>query len=134
MTSPDVIASVRRVSSLSLWAAASLALLALPAVGETSPSPDPTVELRSPDGNIAVIVNTEGRLTYRVSLNGIPVLATSQLGLRLRDQGYLGADVTRVSASQSDSDTVWTNVLGKHSEVRDAYRELRLTVTEREKA
>ena len=134
MTSPDVIASVRRVSSLSLWAAASLALLALPAVGETSPSPDPTVELRSPDGNIAVIVNTEGRLTYRVSLNGIPVLATSQLGLRLRDQGYLGADVTRVSASQSDSDTVWTNVLGKHSEVRDAYRELRLTVTERDKA
>ncbi len=132
MTSPDVPSCVRRAGTLAcLGTVAFLALLAPPAAGEAPPSPDPTVELRSPDGMIAVFVNTEGRLTYRVALHGVAVLGSSQMGLRLREQGYLGADVSLVGSGRSESDTVWPNPLGKHSEVRDAYRELRLTLRER---
>jgi hypothetical protein len=75
-------------------------------------------------------VNTEGDLTYRVSVDGIPVLNNSQLGLRLLVQGYLGADVTLVSASRTDVDDSWVNPLGKHRHVRDLHRELKLTLRE----
>jgi alpha-glucosidase len=114
----------------SIGVAACAALLGLRVDGAEFPA-GPTAELRSPDGNIVVVVNTEGRLTYRISYNGILVLNTSQMGLRLREQGYLGADVTLVGVDQTESDSLWTNVLGKHSEVRDWYRQLKLTLRER---
>jgi alpha-glucosidase len=89
------------------------------------------LELRSPDGRIAVEVNPSGSLTYRVSVDGTPVLNDSRLGLRLRDGVTLGDDVELVGASRSESDSTWTNPLGKRREVRDHHRELALTLRER---
>ena len=108
-----------------------LACLCVPAYRSVAAESSPAVEIRSPDDRIVVSVNTEGRLTYRVTVNGIPILNTSQLGMRLRDQGYLGADVTLVAVNRAESDSVWINPLGKHREVRDNHRELKLTLSER---
>jgi alpha-glucosidase len=96
-------------------------------------NPAPTnaaLELRSPDGRIAVAVNPAGVLTYRVAVDGVPMLNESRLGLRLRD-GELGRDVALVKADRAESDTPWTNPLGKRRQVRDHHRELALTLRER---
>jgi alpha-glucosidase len=94
-------------------------------------APEPTVEVASPDGHIVVAVHVMGRLTYRVSVDGTPVLNDSRLGLRLRGRGDLGPDVALVSASRASSDATWINPLGKRRQVRDRHQELRLSLRER---
>jgi alpha-glucosidase len=93
-------------------------------------SPSAALELRSPDGRIAVTVNPAGSLSYRLAVDGTPVLNESRLGLRLREGGVLGRDVVLLGAVRADSDTTWANPLGKRSEVRDHYRELAVSLRE----
>ena len=90
-----------------------------------------TLELHSPDGRIAVMVNPSGALSYRVAVDGAPVLNESRLGLRLREGGVLGRDVVLIEAARAESDTTWTNPLGKRREVRNQYQELAITVREK---
>ncbi len=102
-----------------------------PGVVAAEPASAPsTAELLSPDGHIAVTVSTSGALSYRVTVDGVPVLNDSRLGLRLRD-GELGRDVTLVKADRAETDTTWINPLGKRRQVRDHHRELALTLRER---
>lgn len=96
---------------------------------EAAPATD-VLELRSPDGRIAVTVKTRGSLTYRLTVDDSPVLNESRLGLRLQDGVELGRDVTLVKADRADADTAWVNPLGKRRQVRDHHRELRLTLRE----
>ena len=87
------------------------------------------LSVASPDGKIAVQLNTVGPLAYRVAVDGITILNDSRLGLRLRD-GELGRDVTLVSADRTERDTTWINPLGKQRSVRDHHRELTVTLRE----
>jgi alpha-glucosidase len=89
------------------------------------------LELLSPDGRISVTINPTGALTYRVSVDGTAILNDSRLGLRLRDGGELGDDVELADVSRAESDTTWTNPLGKRREVRDHHREITVTLRER---
>jgi alpha-glucosidase len=102
----------------------------LPLAAQGDPSPAPQ-ELQSPDGRIAVTVVATGVLSYRVSVDGTPVLNDSRLGLRLRGGVVLGQEVALIDTARSESDTVWTNPLGKRREVRDHYRELAIKLRER---
>lgn len=113
-----------------LAALLALGLLALssPLFGAT-PAAAP-LELRSPDGRIAVTVGAKGALTYRIAVDGIAVLGESRLGLRLRDGSELGRDVSVVAAKRSSSDTTWENPLGKRRTVRDHHEELTVTLRE----
>jgi alpha-glucosidase len=104
---------------------------ALLVAGAAFGAPESTQEIASPDGHIVVAIAAQGRLTYRVAVDGTPVLNESRLGLSLRGEGTLGADVTLVSASRSSTDTSWTNPLGKRRQVRDLHRELALTLREK---
>ncbi len=99
--------------------------------GVARAGPNAPVEVSSPDGHIVVAVNTEGRLAYRVSIDGTPVLNDSRLGLRLRGLGVLGADVSLMAASRASTDTTWVNPLGKRRQVRDCHRELTLSLREK---
>jgi alpha-glucosidase len=105
--------------------------LALATFISVSPAQDLPAPLTvsSPDGKILVQFNTRGILTYRLTVDGIATLNDSRLGLRLRD-GELGRDVTLVSADRTETDTIWTNSLGKQRTVRDYHRELTLTLRE----
>ena len=98
------------------WATALGAALLASALGaaraaDSTPASVP-LELRSPDGRIIVTVNPTGALSYRLAVDGTPVLYDSRLGLRLRD-GELGREVTLVKADRAESDTTWSNLLGK---------------------
>ena len=90
---------------------------------------DEPLALNSPDGHIVVEVNAHGPLTYRVLVDGVPVLNDSRLGLRLRDAD-LGRDVALVKADRAEADTTWVNPLGRRRQVRDHHRELALTLRE----
>lgn len=94
-------------------------------------APESALEVSSPDRRITVDLTARGRLTYRVSVDGTPILNESRLGLSLRGQGTLGSDVTLLSASRSVADSTWTNPLGKRRLVRDLHRELRLNLREK---
>src|ERR1019366_5970157 len=85
--------------------------------------PQTALELKSPDGRIAVAVNAAGTLSYRLAVDGTQVLNDSRLGLRLRDFGVLGGNVVQVDAARAENDSTWTNPLRKRREVRDHYRE-----------
>src|SRR5208283_2921273 len=114
------------------WTSGFLAVL-LAVAGGTIRAAEPLsapLELQSPDGRIVVTVNPTGAMTYRVAVDGTPVLNDSRLGLRLRD-GELGREVTLVKAERSEADATWINPLGKRREVRDHHRELALTLRER---
>jgi alpha-glucosidase len=117
-----------------LWPSALVSvLLAAAACGaraaDTAPSPT-ALELKSPDGSIAVTVNATGTLSYRLTIDGRRVLNDSRLGLRLRAVGALGSDVALVGTARAENDTTWTNPLGKRREVRDHYRELTVNLRE----
>jgi alpha-glucosidase len=96
--------------------------------GDSSAGP---LELRSPDGHIAVEVNVRGPLTYRLLVDGVTVLKESQLGLKLHDGTVLGRDVELAKAVRAEADSTWTNPLGKNRDVRDHHRELRLVLREK---
>jgi len=116
------------------WPSAVLALvLASPAGARAAEAQRSAsaLELRSPDGRIAVTVNPTGALSYSVAVDGTPVLNESRLGLRMRPGGVLGADVALVGASRSEGDSTWINPLGKRREVRDRHRELAVTLRDR---
>lgn len=94
-------------------------------------SPGGPLELLSPDGRIAVVVNTRGLLAYRVLVDGVTVLKESRLGLKLHDGTEFGRDVELVRAARAESDSAWTNLQGKNRAVRDHHRELRLELREK---
>ena len=120
--------------SLRLLGAGGRALVGLGAflaAGALFGATDSALEIASPDGRITVDLSVRGRLTYRVSVDGTPVLNESRLGLSLRGLGTLGSDVSLVSASRSSADSTWTNPLGKRRLVRDLHQELRLNLREK---
>ena len=124
-----------RSCELRSWWVPALWTVLLAAVGGAARAAEPALastplELLSPDGHIVVTVNPSGAITYRVAIDGTPVLNESRLGLRLRD-GELGRDVTLVKADRNEADATWVNPLGKRREVRDHHRELALTLRER---
>lgn len=108
---------------------ASYSLAQTPAA--SGPSSAGVQTVASPDGKIQVTVTMRAPLTYRVTLDGKPLLDDSRLGLKLRDVGELGRDAELVKAERADADTHWTNPLGKRRDVRDHHRELALTFREK---
>ncbi len=105
-------------------------LLALPAGsavgGLTAAS---TVELKSPDGKVAVtfalkdVGTARGCPFYRVAYQGRPVLADSRLGLELED-GALNQDLRIVRQSFSRQDATWRPVCAERATIRDHYNQL----------
>jgi alpha-glucosidase len=89
-----------------------------------------SLELTSPDGHIRITVNAKESASYRVEIDGCQVVNDSKLGMRLHDVGELGSNVTLVSSQALESDTTWSNPLGKRSRVRDHYRQLTVNLHE----
>ena len=87
--------------------------------------------LESPDGHLVVEINPHGALTYRVWIDGAPVVKESRLGLKLHDGTELGRDVELAAAERTEADSTWTNFYGKNRTVRDHHRELRLALREK---
>jgi alpha-glucosidase len=86
--------------------------------------------LTSPDGRIALVVSDRGGLHYRVTLDGAPVLAESDLGLDFEGGFSLGRRATIANVARGDHDSTWENAFGQRRIVRDHFRELKLELHE----
>jgi alpha-glucosidase len=90
--------------------------------------------LTSPDGKLTVTISDEGGLHYHVAVDSKPVLADSRLGLEFQDGTKLGPAAAIAKAKTARHDGVWENHFGKRLQVRDHWKELRLTLQEQDRA
>lgn len=88
--------------------------------------------LKSPDNAVEVQVNLNP-LTYSVTRSGHAVLASSALGLELKDEAPLQG-WKLLHAERHSADRTWTPVWGKTSQIRDRYNEVTLSLEEKEGA
>jgi alpha-glucosidase len=94
------------------------------------------VEVRSPDGKVAVTLETktlggvQGRLVYSLTYGGRAVLADSGLGFVLKDgtPWDRGFRIEKTQASAHDS--TWHPVCGERATVRDAYHAIEADVVD----
>ena len=93
---------------------------------------DTVAEVASPDGTLKVELdlNGEGRLAYRVSRKGQPLIADSRLGFVLRnDRQFLRGLKLDTKATRSFDET-WEQPWGERRFVRNHYNELRARFVE----
>lgn len=113
---------MRRVAALLALIAPS-AVLATPAVAQRARH----YEAPSPDGATVLSVDVGGRVTYRVSRRGRPVLDASPISLTVGGGRVLGRqDPVRSSASRTVRDSVRPVLPTKRAVVPDRFNELRL--------
>ncbi|HEY1069543.1 MAG TPA: glycoside hydrolase family 97 protein [Thermomonas sp.] len=88
----------------------------------------------SPDGRIEVQLdlNGEGRLAYRVSRDGKPVIRDSRLGFIFRNGRQLLRNLRLDGQAVRSADTTWEQPWGERRFVRDHYNELRATFVEKD--
>lgn len=84
----------------------------------------------SPDGTLAISVNAAETLTYQVTVDGKPVVASSRLGLEFEGGLKLGEKSKLLCATRRAYDQTWANPFGKSSKVRDHFNETRLHLGE----
>ncbi|MFN3702199.1 glycoside hydrolase family 97 protein [Thermomonas sp.] len=88
----------------------------------------------SPDGRIEVTLdlNGEGRLAYRVSRDGAPVIGDSRLGFIFRNARQLLRNLRLDGQTRRSVDDTWEQPWGERRFVRDRYNELRATFVEKD--
>jgi len=123
------------VSSRSACVRASMSLV----LALSSFAQQPSFELRSPDGKLAITIRTvdlngqpsiPGQLAYEVTYQGKTVIARSRLGLELRGQPPLGERIQIESAQRATRDETYQVVHGKANPVRDHCNEATLRLVE----
>ncbi|PEN12229.1 alpha-glucosidase [Longibacter salinarum] len=86
------------------------------------------VSVTSPDGSLTVhLSENDGRISYRATRSGKPVIESSRLGLELHDNISLAEDLTLTDMRTASVDTTWEQVWGQERYVRNRYNELRAT-------
>jgi len=93
-------------------------------------APAEEAELTSPDGKLKMMISDDGGPHYRVAVDSQPVLADSRLGLEFQDGIKFGAAAVITKTKSAKHDGTWQNHFGKRLDVRDHWRELRLTLQE----
>ncbi|HEU5396909.1 MAG TPA: glycoside hydrolase family 97 protein [Verrucomicrobiae bacterium] len=87
-------------------------------------------EVVSPDGILKAIVSDAGGLNFRVEVGGQAILTRSPLGLEFKDGTRLGPAATITKSTTERHDGLWENPFGNRRQVRDNWREVRLTLAE----
>ncbi len=93
---------------------------------------DAVAEVASPNGRLKVELDLtgEGRLAYRVSKDGKPLIADSRLGFILRNGRQLLRGLSLQTQSTRSADDTWEQPWGERRFVRDHYSELRASFAE----
>jgi alpha-glucosidase len=90
------------------------------------------IELLSPDKNISISVSVkESGLTYSTAYKGKTVLAESPLGMDLAQSAPLGKNLSLTSIKRQSMDETWKPVTAKHSQIRNYYNEMTLSLKEK---
>ena len=88
--------------------------------------------LQSPDGKLQLTFDLDnaGTPTYKMDYNGKAVIATSRLGLELKDQKSLLDGFSLERVSRSTFDETWQPVWGEQSSIRNHYNEMAVRLSQ----
>ncbi|MFT4941686.1 MAG: alpha-glucosidase [Paraglaciecola sp.] len=84
------------------------------------------LQISSPDKNIQLTINDEGRLSYQVSFKQELVIAESSLGMAFNHSKRLGENSKIVASRLSSNDSSWQQPWGEREFIQDKYNELQV--------
>jgi alpha-glucosidase len=125
------------MSVLRLLASLLALLIAVPAaaqgVAQAAASAPAVASASSPSGTLKVEVtlNSEGRVGYRVSRLGTPVIADSRLGFLFTDAPEMLRNFQLAGQATRSSDQTWEEPWGEYRTIRNRYNELALSFDEK---
>lgn len=107
-------------------------ILTAAALLSASASLGATEVLTSPDGRLQLSfdLTNDGTPTYKMDYNNKPVIATSRLGLELKNQKSLLDGFKMERVSRSSSDETWQPVWGEQSSIRNHYNEMAVCLSQ----
>lgn len=107
-------------------------ILTATALLSASASLGATEVLTSPDGRLQLSfdLTTDGTPTYKMDYNNKPVIATSRLGLELKNQKSLLDGFKMERVSRSSFDETWQPVWGEQSSIRNHYNEMAVCLSQ----
>lgn len=92
--------------------------------GQGAPQKTGTVSVKSPDSTLVLQLSANGALSYNVTVDGKPVLASSRLGLKFSNGVALGENTRLLKVERTQKNATWENRLGKRRAVPERYQEL----------
>ena len=119
------------------FAAFVLCLFAFPAAAQGVDQPvqksDAVASASSPSGTLTVEVtlNAEGRVGYRVSREGKPVIADSRLGFLFTDAPEMLRNFQLAGQGARSFDETWEEPWGEYARIRNRYNELTVSFDEK---
>ena len=107
-------------------------ILTAAALLSASASLGATEVLTSPDGRLQLSfdLTNDGTPTYKMNYNDKPVIATSRLGLELKNQKSLLDGFKMERVSRSSFDETWQPVWGEQSSIRNHYNEMAVCLSQ----
>lgn len=107
-------------------------ILTAAALLSASASLGATEVLMSPDGRLQLSfdLTNDGTPTYKMDYNNKPVIATSRLGLELKNQKSLLDGFKMERVSRSSFDETWQPVWGEQSSIRNHYNEMAVCLSQ----
>ena len=107
-------------------------ILTAAALLSASASLGATEVLTSPDGRLQLSfdLTADGTPTYKMDYNHKPVIATSRLGLELKNQKSLLDGFKMERVSRSSFDETWQPVWGEQSSIRNHYNEMAVCLSQ----
>ena len=107
-------------------------ILTVAALLSASASLGATEVLTSPDGRLQLSfdLTNDGTPTYKMNYNNKPVIATSRLGLELKNQKSLLDGFKMERVSRSSFDETWQPVWGEQSSIRNHYNEMAVCLSQ----
>lgn len=107
-------------------------ILTAAALLSASASLGATEVLTSPDGRLQLSfdLTADGTPTYKMDYNNKPVIATSRLGLELKNQKSLLDGFKMERVSRSSFDETWQPVWGEQSSIRNHYNDMAVCLSQ----
>ena len=107
-------------------------ILTAAALLSASASLGATEVLTSPDGRLQLSfdLTADGTPTYKMDYNNKPVIATSRLGLELKNQKSLLDGFKMERVNRSSFDETWQPVWGEQSSIRNHYNEMAVCLSQ----
>jgi glucan 1,4-alpha-glucosidase len=94
---------------------------------------DQIIDMNSPGGNVqlSILHRTNGEVMYRLFYKGQTVIASSLLGMKLKEPDADLVDFDLLSVDSSVTDETWKPVWGEQSAIRDNHKQLTLHLKDR---
>ncbi len=91
-----------------------------------------TLSVQSPDSIIAVTFRNSNNLSYSVTFHGRTIINPSMLGFEFKDEPPMATKFDIIDQSVKNFNETWNPVIkSKHSEIKNIYNELHLTLREK---